>query len=573
MIMIFLHNHLGYQLQAPKKILLQHRDADFKGVVSLISAQNRQVIFQAPLVPLGAVDGWQKSFYSEVDFSSIQQTGDYFFCLENTYPPVVSATFSIRADLYDGQLISDLVHYLKSQRCGGKFDRADHARPKYPPTEHTDLVDVHGGWYDASGDASKYLSHLSYANFMNPQQTPQVVWNLIDAYARMPKASVWLEDKIYDEALHGADFLMRMLDSEGYFYMTVFDRWSKDVAQRDICSYATQQGHKFATFQAGFRQGAGSAIAALARVSTLDHHGEFHQQDYLQAAVKAFAHLKDKSLAYLDDGEENIIDDYCALLAACELAHATQDQQYIADAEYRIKQILNKQAEEGWFWANTSKNRSYFHAAEAGLLYIALMRFMEVSQHNSLVPACKRALFKALTHDIAITFHLAVNPFAYPRQVVQMPDQARSTQFFIPHQNESGYWWQGENARLASLASAAQMGAAIFKDDDQLNRALTTYAQASLDWIFGCNPFDVCMMQGVGHNNPRYEKGFWNAPGGVCNGITSGLEDERDIDFKAPGETVPTQSWRWTEQWLPHGAWLLHALSHQVDRHLPSSKT
>jgi len=25
-------------------------------------------------------------------------------------------------------------------------------------------VDVHGGWYDASGDRSKYLSHLSYAN-------------------------------------------------------------------------------------------------------------------------------------------------------------------------------------------------------------------------------------------------------------------------------------------------------------------------------------------------------------------------------------------------------------------------
>ena len=33
-------------------------------------------------------------------------------------------------------------------------------------------ADLHGGWYDASGDVSKYLSHLSYANYMNPQQTP-----------------------------------------------------------------------------------------------------------------------------------------------------------------------------------------------------------------------------------------------------------------------------------------------------------------------------------------------------------------------------------------------------------------
>ena len=99
-----------------------------------------------------------------------------------------------------------------------------------------------------------------------------------------------------------------------------------------------------------------------------------------------------------------------------------------------------------------------------------------------------------------------------------------------------------------------------------MHQELKIYAQVALDWIFGHNPFDVCMMQGVGHNNPRYETGFWNAPGGVCNGITSGLEDENDIDFKIPSVTIPTQSWRWTEQWIPHGAWLLHALSHQIGK-------
>ena len=42
-------------------------------------------------------------------------------------------------------------------------------------------MDVHGGWYDASGDVSKYLSHLSYANYLNPQQTPLAVWGLLEA--------------------------------------------------------------------------------------------------------------------------------------------------------------------------------------------------------------------------------------------------------------------------------------------------------------------------------------------------------------------------------------------------------
>ena len=88
------------------------------------------------------------------------------------------------------------------------------------------------------------------------------------------------------------------------------------------------------------------------------------------------------------------------------------------------------------------------------------------------------------------------------------------------------------------------------------------YAQRALDWLFGANPFDACMLQGWGHNPPRYESGFWNAAGGVCNGITSGLDDENDIDFRKPEETVPTHSWRWTEQWIPHAAWLFCALAH-----------
>ncbi|HEX8957216.1 MAG TPA: hypothetical protein VF798_13110, partial [Burkholderiaceae bacterium] len=107
---------------------------------------------------------------------------------------------------------------------------------------------------------------------------------------------------------------------------------------------------------------------------------------------------------------------------------------------------------------------------------------------------------------------------------------------------------------------AALLAARVF-DGDALRRDLRHYAQGALDWIFGLNPFDACMMQGHGHNNPRYEKGFWNAPGGVCNGITSGLENEEDIDFRMPHESVPIHSWRWSEQWLPHGAWLFHALA------------
>ena len=59
---------------------------------------------------------------------------------------------------------------------------------------------------------------------------------------------------------------------------------------------------------------------------------------------------------------------------------------------------------------------------------------------------------------------------------------------------------------------------------------------------------------------PEYEWGWFNAPGGIANGITSGFRDEQDIDF-LPEEAAhdPSQRWRWSEQWIPHAAWFFLA--------------
>jgi len=554
--MKILHNHLGYPINAKKIALIEDGSAPDKVSFTVFDAGSGAAVFRG--ASTDCPSSWPNRHYAALDFSALTEAGDYFISIDGSTPPLVSAPFQIAAQLYDSQILSNLMHYFKSQRCTGIFDQADSHCPKFGSTER---VDVHGGWYDASGDASKYLSHMSYTNFMNPQQIPQVVWNLIDGRARMPAQSVWLDERMVDEALHGADFLVRMQDKAGYFYTTVFDRWSKDVTQREVCSYTTQQGHKFDTYQSGYRQGGGSAIAALARAAGLPRDGEFTRSEYLQAAETGFAHLEQHNLRYLDDGMENIIDDYCALLAATELFNATRQSNYASVAELRAARLIARQHADGWFWADDAKTRSYFHAAEAGLPYVALMRFLECLPDSAQAEACRAALLLGLKHEIRITMQHQANPFAYPRQHVQMPGKTGQDQFFFPHENESGYWWQGENARLGSLASAALAAIEHLDNDAALSAELHHYAHSCLNWIFGFNPFDVCMMQGHGRNNPRYEPGFRNAPGGVCNGITSGLDNEDDIDFKQPADSVPMHSWRWTEQWIPHGAWLFHALS------------
>jgi Glycosyl hydrolase family 9/Cellulase N-terminal ig-like domain len=558
----FLHNHIGYSADDAKVALLQ-TDAGFGGGrFTVYGAGATGPVLNGALQPRGGVMRWRDWRYWEADFSTLKAPGRYFVAIDGAMPPVATQTFVIAANVLDGQVVSDLVNYLKAVRCTGVFDVADRSCPVFGSTER---VDVHGGWYDASGDTSKYLSHLSYANFLNPQQTPQVVWNLIEGRARLNETDLWMDDRLVDEALHGADFLVRMQSPEGYFYITVFDQWTKDVNERMVCSFTTQDGHRFDSYQAGYRQGGGSTIAALARASTLPRDGDFVRATYLAAAENGFAHLEKHNAEYLDDGTENIIDDYCALLAAVELFAATGDEIYRDAADGRLGRLIDRQHADGWFWADDAKTRSYAHAAEAGMLYAVLLRYIEVfaASDAALLAAARQAVRRGLQHELDITGRAADNPFGYPRQYVLVPGKPGRVQYFMAHENESGYWWQGENARLGSLACAARWGSHVFADDEQFSADLRRYAQAALDWIFGLNPFDACMMQGHGHNNPRYDLDKWNAPGGVCNGITAGEDDEDDIDFKQAEETDPSQSWRWTEQWIPHGAWLFVALAHR----------
>ena len=43
--------------------------------------------------------------------------------------------------------------------------------------------------------------------------------------------------------LFGADFLLRMLDDQGFFYMTVFDNWG--MGSRYLCAFSTGDDNYF----------------------------------------------------------------------------------------------------------------------------------------------------------------------------------------------------------------------------------------------------------------------------------------------------------------------------------------
>jgi hypothetical protein len=361
---------------------------------------------------------------------------------------------------------------------------------------------------------------------------------------------------------------MRMLDPAGYFYMTVFDVWSKDLDARKICAYTTQKGILTNDYPAGFRQGGGMAVAALARCSAggIPGTGEFTGEAYRESALRGWRHLLEHNTAYLDDGKENIIDDTCALLAAVELTavlpggiDADDTRQ---EAGRRADRLADRWDEDaGCFRADEEGYWSWFHASDEGLPVIALIRAMETGALSGESAQRAADVVKRAVAAEADRAQEVSNPFLHPRRLVRMPGRESETRFFYPHDNPSGYWWQGENARLASWAAAIRRARVSLSGDGLSDLRYAVFADAQVSWILGRNPFDACMLQGHGRNNPPYEWDHFNVPGGVANGITSGLADEEDIAFMPPEAAGNgDHSWRWGEQWIPHAAWLLLAI-------------
>lgn len=506
---------------------------------------------------------WQTGkYYYFADFSALKQSGKYHLEISIDNVKFLSAQFAVGDHLLEKLIVPAITHYYNKQRANTPQELEADSKVKLFGSIET--ADLRGGWCDASGDVSKYFSHLAYANFMSPQQIPLVTWSLTNATERLPISLVGSagRDSLRSEALYGADYLVRSLSKEGYFRMIVFSYFNKDPAARRVVglhanSVTTNE------YQAAFREGGGMAIAALARISCWKQHGEYNSARYLFAAKQAFAHLLINNTKYDDDGKENIIDDYCALMAATELWIATNDPLYRDEARKRAGNLRQRLTNQGYFIADNG-SRPFWHASDEGLPIVALCRYLFKETDPKLRRLSLGAIRKNLDYIRQVTDEVA-NPFGYARQTFSLNGVIKQG-FFMPHENETGWWWQGENARLGSLATAALEGSRLlYAADKNVTRrdSLRAFAQRQMGWILGCNPYGMCFMYGFGVKNVPYMQsnfGHGSETGGISNGITGkpGNADGTGIDFKTEDNG---NEWRWTEQWIPHSAWFLAALS------------
>ena len=578
-------NHVGYEDRGAKHAIIEGDQNVLINSFNLIDVNTGKIVYTGKPVYSGPVSKWKNWQFWTVNFSDYTTPGTYKLQVVLPGGEASSYPFIIGENVLEKATISDVVYYFKGQRSAGLIDKADHHLPL--PGKPGDTIDAHGGWYDATGDYGKHLSHLSFSCYFNPQQVSLTDWSLFKTYellSNRPGTDFHqIDRRIMDEAFYGADYLVRVQAHDGSFYRSVgapgpgklpkdrniqADEGSYRIKQNKDQSFNKATGvQDWRKYESSYRSGGGIAIAALAMASAYPVSGDFSNADYLKAAENAFAFLERENTLMDYDKKENILDDYCALSAATELYKVTHAAVYKAAADKRAGQLIGRLT--SWkdyknYWRADDKDRPFFHPADAGLPVVSLLYYYPYAE-PALQEKIKAAVKTSMQFELAITSEVN-NPFDYSRQLVQDTLGNRKSAFFFPHGSDASPWWQGEDARLASIAAAAKMAASLFKEDTAFHDQLESFALDQLNWILGLNPFDASMLQGTGHNNPAY--GFFgtfeytNAPGGIVNGITSGFDNEDDIDFNLSySQTGKDADWRWAEQWLPHTAWYLLAVS------------
>jgi len=581
-----LTNHLGYEVAGPKHAVVLGKAGDSVSACALKDDATDQQIISVPVKAAGPVQKWRDWYFWTLDFDSFASEGKYYLECSSQAGKVRSFPFLVQRDLLERNTFSDVIYYFKDERSSGEMDKAD-SHLKFEGAK-TGTVDAHGGWWDATGDYGKHLSHLSFSTYFNPQQIPLVVYSLLKSYEQTKLRGLQgfarYQPHLLDEAMFGVDYLVRLKVPGGSFYRSVSNggvdqvpdkrniagemkRFGIEGAPGQGAKDMVEEANNDREYEVSYRSGGGIAIAALAMASTYPISGQFSSADYLKAAEDAFDYLEKDNLKLTNDGKENIVDDYCALAAATELYRATHKERYKLAADRRAKSLMSRQISAGGYqnyWRADDGQRPFFHASDGGFPAVSLLYYVEVAD-----PAVKQQVLdtvkRSLEFELAITSEVN-NPFGYSREYVQDKTGARRSTFFFPHNSDAAPWWQGENARLASVATAARLAVKFLAKDAAFRGKLEAFSTNQLNWILGLNPFDSCMLNGVGRNNPPYmyfdSWEFTNAPGGISNGITSGFRDENDIDYILPyRQTGADNDWRWEEQWLPHAAWYLLAVA------------
>lgn len=551
-------NQLAFDVNSPKQAVVS-LPVD-ESATRFIVYKGSDIVYQSTLKQQPSFNEWGSgSQFYLADFTSIQRRGEFHIVINTQKQQIKSSPFTIKQNASIELTAQSLLDYFKASRNFPPQNKLKHTEDKILPRNNP------GAWH-SPGDSD--LNNLKQPGYLTLQQSSLAVWSLAKSYNKLSEHydRKNMTPQLIEEIMWGADYLHRTLANDGYFLKSTNNN---HISKEDLNLNHDKQLNKLKV-QVSFREGAGLAIAALASAHELSlktHiHGDFTTKQYLIDAEKAFLHLQKNNLTYIDNGKENMTDDYSALIAATALYRITQKKHYLISARHRAHNLNSRISPQGWFIRDGDEANKN-HDAEFAFPVIALVDYLTIEPKSQIKIKTKHLIKTLLNYQISLNTKIS-NPFNLARHTYTGSDSSQNTipqpVFFMPHTSEENNW-HGENARLSSLAAAAIWAGKYTHADRQgsfaVNTEVANFAQSQIDWIMGKNPYQVCMLYGFGITNPPHPNSAGNMlNGGVSNGI-SGATLNADGSGITWAEGPDENNWRWTQQRLQNSAWFLLAIT------------
>jgi len=500
-------DQLGYEPNSQtKEILLQSSiiPENISSTFTIINLESLEEVFENDWIELGYHKTFDR-YYWRGDFSALKRPGTYIIETQYGEETITSVSFDIKESITE-QPTRLAYEFFYYQRCGTEIS-GFHKACHLDDAIMPDGIhrDLTGGWHDA-GDYNKY----------NIGFTPESVYALALAYSRKKEFFDKFDRDndgicdILDEAIWGAKYLYKCLDLDTYKTIgnisTGYRYWGKPEDETDNVPGSDDRPVTDGYINPGFLVG---GFALVGKYSG-------QNQNYVSLAEDI----------YRQNGGST--QDLIALY------QATKEEKYLDELQKQVRKMLSSE-EQG-----LSQFRSlseYALAFPSDSMNLSLSRLAQI-KYDEISSVCDKY------------FH-----------VRQYRDSSGNRHYFRQYGNIND-WYVGESSQVLEFAYTALILARLGIHEAR------KIAEEQLHWIFGRNPFNTSLMEGIGKifvpcyhhryntipGNPRGA-----VPGAILNGITRAFPwiDRPWLDLNP----MPTGEFQSNEPWLPHNIWMLYVMS------------
>ncbi|MBF9251958.1 glycoside hydrolase family 9 protein [Pontibacter sp. 172403-2] len=527
-------NQLGYTPAGIKVAVWASKDDGHLSSFELVDAGTSKAVFKGKAgEAFGAYGPFQESY--RLNFTGFNKPGSYYLRAGTVTSPV----FKIAPDVYKGAA-DFALRYMRQQRSGFNPYLKDSCHTSdgytmYGPMPDSTLIDVSGGWHDAS-------DYLQYST-----TSANATYHLLAAYRDFP--DVFTDEHlanglagtnsvadVLDEARWGLSWLLKMHPREDWLFNQLADdrdHQGMRLPTLDSVDYGMGKGGaRPVYFATGEPQGLGKyknratgvastagkfasafALAAQMYTSTNDSLARLFTRKALSAyklglAKPGVSQTAPNGAPYFYE-EDNWLDDM--ELGAAALYQLNGDQNYFEQAyKYGLQEKVTP-----WMGADTARHYQWYPFHNFG--HYELANKADAKTRSQLISFYKQGIARVFAKGKQNAFYRGI-PFI----------------------------WCSNNL-TTSFAIQCHLYRQLSNDD-----TFAELEQANFDWLFGCNPWGTSMVYGLpatGDTPVDPHSAFthlytYPVDGGLVDGPVYGsiFNNLKGITLYHPDEYAPFQS-------------------------------